>query len=204
MTENNVLIPLFSDPEGPVYRPDVSDLVNITAQPLLPDPYESQMVEVKTSTVPGANEGLFCKQPVDPGTILAFYNGIRREPKKTFDKPDWNKSAYRIFDPTRKKGSLDIPNEFVSLSNYCATLAHKTNHSFLPSAEFEVYDHPRFGLVPCLMTNTDIRAGEEIFVHYGYDLDRCPDWYSDAWDHDIYPVPESFKDLTAQTDETET
>jgi hypothetical protein len=28
----------------------------------------------------------------------------------------------------------------------------------------------RFGLVPCILVNHDVKAGEEIFVHYGYDL----------------------------------
>ena len=33
-------------------------------------------------------------------------------------------------------------------------------------------------------------VGEEIFVHYGYDLDDCPDWYKDAWQRGTYPVPD--------------
>ena len=51
-----------------------------------------------------------------------------------------------------------------------ASYAHKTNHSFMPNAEFVSFEHPRFGLVPCILVNHDVKAGEEIFVHYGYDL----------------------------------
>ena len=58
-----------------------------------------------------------------------------------------------------------------------ASLAHKTNHSFMPNAELDVFDHPRFGLVPCVTATHDIEAGEEVFVHYGYNLSNCPDWY---------------------------
>ena len=165
----------------------------MTRETLLSDPYETEWVEVRPSTVPFANEGLFARRPVKTGQILAFYNGIRREPKITFDAPDWVKSSYRIFDPARKKGSLDIPTEYRDSNQYCASLSHKTNHSFMPSAEFEVYNHPRFGLIPCLVSITSIEAGEEIFVHYGYTLEHCPDWYTDAWAQDNYPIPESFK-----------
>ena len=192
-----LLIPLFSDPAGPYFRRDVADFVSMTKEPLLADPYETEWVEVRPSTVPFANEGLFARKSVEPGQILSFYNGIRRELKRSWDKPDWVKSAYRIFDPTRdeitNKGSLDIPTDYIDFKNYCASLSHKTNHSFLASAEFEIFHHPRFGLVPCLISSAPIQAGEEIFVHYGYTLEHCPDWFTDAWATDNYPVPESFK-----------
>ena len=71
--------------------------------------------------------------------------------------------------------------DFRSLTNYCASLAHKTNHSFIPNCEFGEFHHPRFGLVPCLQAIHSIAAGEEIFVWYGYELDYCPAWYMDAW-----------------------
>ena len=47
-------------------------------------------------------------------------------------------------------------------SAYCATLAHKTNHSFLPNSQFVVFDHPKYGLIPCLATIADIQQGEEV------------------------------------------
>ncbi len=94
---------------------------------------------------------------------------------------DWEYNAYKIFDPALKNGTIDIPMEFRDIKLYCASLAHKTNHSFLPNAEFVAYDHPRFGLIPCLLATHDIEPDEEIFVHYGYELNGCPDWYEEAW-----------------------
>ena len=94
---------------------------------------------------------------------------------------DWTYNAYKIFDPANKNGTIDIPREFTSTSSYAASLAHKTNHSFLPNAEFVAYEHPRFGLVPCLVSTHDVEAGEEVFVHYGYELNGCPEWYEEAW-----------------------
>ncbi len=80
------------------------------------------------------------------------------------------------------------------LENYCGTLAHKTNHSFVANAEFVVFDHPRLGLLPCVLSTHDIEAGEEIFVHYGYNLYNCPEWYEKAWQDGNYPIPDSMKD----------
>jgi hypothetical protein len=42
--------------------------------------------------------------------------------------------VFEIFsvDENGTEGILDIPPEFRSLKAYCATLAHKTNHSFDP------------------------------------------------------------------------
>ena len=53
-------------------------------------------------------------------------------------------------------------SHFQSLSAYCSSLAHKTNHSFLPNGQFVVYDHPKFGLIPCISTIADIEEGEEV------------------------------------------
>ena len=51
----------------------------------------------------------------------------------------------------------------------------------MPNAELVIFDHPRFGLVPSILSTQDIGENEEIFVHYGYELDDCPAWYEDSW-----------------------
>ena len=51
----------------------------------------------------------------------------------------------------------------------------------MPNAELVIFDHPRFGLVPSILSTQDIAENEEVFVHYGYELDDCPDWYESAW-----------------------
>jgi len=65
----------------------------------------------------------------------------------------------------------------------------KANHSFDNNAEYELYDHPRFGAIKCLRARRDISAGDEITVHYGYEDNlppnvdpyaselEAPDWY---------------------------
>ena len=87
-----------------------------------------------------------------------------------------------------------------SEDRYCATLAHKTNHSFQPNAQFVVFQHPKFGLIPAVMVTQDLEQGEEvghdtrcphiishnvplqIVVSYGYDLQESPLWYKQGWE----------------------
>ena len=89
-------------------------LPQMTSLPLVPDPYETSMVEVRQSSVPGAEEGLFARRDVVPDTVLAFYNGVRSQRKK--DGPTtWQNeaNAYKIFDPTCKEGIVNIPPEVI-------------------------------------------------------------------------------------------
>ena len=46
-----------------------------------------------------------------------------------------------------------------------------------------MFDHPKFGLIPCVSTISDIQEGEEITVGYGYELEHAPDWYRLAWEN---------------------
>jgi len=194
--DGGIKVPIFTEPRGPYYKRELATYDHVTSDPLLTDPYECRMVKVAPSKVPGSGEGLFAARDIEPNTIVAFYNGGRIKPRspEDYDHPDWDVNAYKIFDPTRKNGTIDIPKQYRTLDSYCATLAHKTNHSFLPNAEFVTFDHPKYGLVPCLVSNHDIKESEEIFVHYGYHLDTCPDWYEEAWRTGNYAVPDSLKD----------
>jgi len=195
-TENSCIkVPTFSEPDGRLYRREISTVNFVTSSPTLPDPYETSMVEVRNSLVEGAQDGLFARKDIPKNTVLAFYNGVRIDPENSSgEDQDWGADSYKIFDPSSDpQGTIDIPEQFRSLVNYCAALAHKTNHSFVPNSEFMVYDHPRWGVIPCISSIHSVAAGEEIFVRYGYDLDYCPDWYLDAWEKGNYPVPESMK-----------
>jgi len=192
-SEGTIKVPMLSEPEGRLYSREISTHEFVTASPTLPDPYESTMVQVLKSNVEGGNDGLFARKKIEKNTIIAFYNGIRILPNSSESKT-WDEDGYKIFDPsTKPNGTIDIPTKFRELSNYSASLAHKTNHSFIPNTEFVVFDHPRWGVIPCLASIHVIQQGEEIFVKYGYDLDYCPDWYLTAWEQGSYPVPESMK-----------
>ena len=103
------------------------------------------------------------------------------------DNRDWalNGNAITLGDDC----VLDVPAPFDRTACYAATLGHKANHAFDNSAEYELFDHPRFGPIKCLRTRRPIAQGEEITVSYGYDDDlldtfsldmpllEAPDWY---------------------------
>ena len=123
-------MPLFTEPEGRLYKREVATYDYVTSDPLLPDPYEAKMVECRQSRVrysqqlfiyftnyqgnqvPFAGTGLFCRIKVEPNTVLAFYNGKRLRPDKDRDHEDWAENAYKIFDPSIKNQTIDIPKLF--------------------------------------------------------------------------------------------
>ena len=114
-------------------------------------------------------KGIYAKKLIKEDTVIAFYHGIKLPPNYK-EEESWEANGYKIFDPSNSPlGTLDIPEEYRSTSQY-----------FSPNSQFLVYDHPRWGNVPCIASNQDIKAGEDIFVRYGYDLNYCPDWYRDS------------------------
>ena len=50
-------------------------------------------------------------------------------------------------DDAGVEGVLDIPEKFVSVKNYKASLAHKANHSFAPNVRFGRMEHPRWVII---------------------------------------------------------
>ena len=180
------MVPRFSEKCGPQFVREVSTNVFVTNYPKLKDPYESEMIKIRASKVPGANEGIFARDDIKENTVIAFYNGIKL-PDDYEEEDTWEDNAYKIFDPSNKPdGALDILENHRKSTGYIASLAHKTNHSFDPNSQFLVFDHPRWGLVPCIASTRNIDACEEIFVRYGYDLDLCPEWYLEEWKKGSY------------------
>merc|ERR1711976_678425 len=100
--------------------------------PLQEDVYEKVHVYVAPSMgSPLAGEGLFARKTIKKGQLVSLFNGVRRhkEGRKTTigaDSEEW--SYYRLV--LDKNTDLDVPLEYVSLDNYCATLGHKACHTF--------------------------------------------------------------------------
>ena len=116
-----IKVPQFELDDSELYEREVSTCDFMTQNPMLTDPYEEEMVEVRQSRVEGGEEGLFSRKDVKAGTVLAFYNGIRRK-KPEDSSACWQleENAYKIFDPTNKGGVVDIPQHFRSLGSYRA------------------------------------------------------------------------------------
>ena len=89
---------------------------------------------------------------------------------------------------------MDIPKEMATIEKYNATLAHKVSghltilrqkqwtknfqiqHSFTPNCEMDDFEHPRFGDIKCVASLKPIKAGEELTIHYAYELNTAPVW----------------------------
>jgi len=77
-----------------VHRRQIGFYNHICKDPTAADPFESKMVYVGQSEIPGASEGLFAKCEIETGTTAAFYNGSRADPKD-FDPTTWETNNYK-------------------------------------------------------------------------------------------------------------
>ena len=161
---------------------ELADKQTISSTVLLRDPYETEHIVVASCKDIHKGEGLFVRKSVPANTALAFYNGIRLEGKDCIKSDAWEEDAYKIMDllpsDEEEPGVIDIPLEYQNTQNYCASLAHKANHSFKPNAKFILFYHPRFGPVPALVTTLPVPSGGEVLVNYEYAYDEAPPWFT--------------------------
>jgi len=176
--EDGIKKPVFSECSGKVYEYENPTIRNIADHPLLRDPWETERIYVDESELPQGGEGLFAKKDFVAGDIVALYNGIKIK-TSTYASEHMPHSDYRI----RLNGDIDmdIPNGYHKISQYCATLAHKANHTFSPNCEWTLYEHPRFGLIRSLTARIPIKKDEEILVNYQMCLAKSPEWYRCVW-----------------------
>ena len=77
---------------------------------------------------------------------------------------------------------LDIPLEFRDVVKFRRTLGHKVNHLFLVhNTQSKVVHHPVLGGIVCLVARVPILPGDEVTVHYNYDLELAPDWFVEEY-----------------------
>jgi histone-lysine N-methyltransferase SETD7 len=179
---DNICCLQFKRLTGSGYNFDLATKQIISSRPLLRDPYEMEYVVVALCKDIHKGEGLFARKYVPANTILAFYNGVKLEGKDCIKSDTWEEDAYKIMDlletEETESGVLDIPPEYQDTQHYCASLAHKTNHSFKPNTKFTLFSHPRFGLVPALVTLLPVPHGSEVLVNYDYAYDEAPPWFT--------------------------
>ncbi len=159
------------------YRSDESTATRISSDRLLSDPFERLLVRVAPSTMGATSgEGLFARLPLPADTVVTWYNGVR-EPAQRTERRKWedNSNSIALVDDVGARGDVDIdvPAKWASTATYCASLAHKCNHTFDLSQRNAAYCmalHPRFGLIKAIRTLRSIRVDEELLVDYGYNL----------------------------------
>ena len=150
----------------------------------LPDAYEQVTVKCQESSVDMAGDGLFARKDLPANVVVAYYNGLRILPDEHYGlSANCNYQIYVDWLNTNNSPYIDIPNSCIEKSAYCASLAHKANHSFNPNCQYVPVEHPRFGRIPGLKTIKAVRKGEELFSHYKYDMVLAPNWYVEAWEY---------------------
>ena len=157
------------------------------------DPHERKSVFVKNSTNPTAYEGLFARRNFSPGELVSYYGGQRLFKTdvifENMTKEERQEaSACHLALGLRVPGLpedllVDVSGEYRSVVEYRTTLGHKSNHSFNNNVEFWVVDHPVLGVIGCLVAQTEITAGEEIFAHYRYPEVNSVSWYNYDFHH---------------------
>lgn len=178
MPDCEVALPTFipSDVVPTIVYRDVSTRETLCRQPLVPDLYETQRVEVRCSTIDPSMQGLFARSRIPAGELCSWYNGVRCTHEEVDDR-DWalNQATITLDAET----VLDVPEEYNSTDKFCACLGHKANHSVPNNAKYDVFDHPRFGQIKAIRSVRDIDPGEEVCCDYGYkgDPEDLPRWY---------------------------
>jgi len=189
---NDIAVPTFTRLPGDLVGYSLSTLTSVGANPLTEDPYEQRTCKVENSHVEGGGQGLYANRDIEKGEVIAFYNGVRLPYKVGGEKEVWESSGYKIFvNADYKSGErIDLPGDLIYLENYRATLGHKMNHCFDYNCTEWFFAHPRHGVIPCVTSLRNIKAGEEFFLHYGYDPLNCPSWYKESLDAYLAENPE--------------
>jgi len=187
---DGVLVPSYSFLSDQKFSYWPSTLDRVLCPPHQRDPYETRLVRVGTSQMDGGGEGLFAKRFIASGTIVAFYNGVRIGQEESNPHGttgycifvDWGKQLPFPFPWVKEGDQIDIPAMYQSSEDYTATLAHKVNHSFITNCEFTNFCHPCYGLLPAIVTTTDVAKDEELFTNYSLDMKEAPEWYLSCWE----------------------
>lgn len=197
---NGVLELRFADPTGPFYHFKAPSNETFGDQPLLTDILDDKYLVVKQSNVEHevADEGAFATRDIPKGTTITLYSGMiftkhqidlfnnrtaaARAARNATEDEMWYDSKYHGSLPECQKATITIPVEMGSTDIYRATLGHKLNHQFEPNCAFGgVLDSPRFGFIRAFYTLRDIKKGEELFIHYGYNVEKGPIWYRELY-----------------------
>ena len=83
-------------------------------------------VYVGQSRIEFAGEGLFARRPITKSSLVAVFNGARKRHYKRADFEEFSDYCIGLDSNV----SLDIPEYYVNVKNYSATLAHKVRLSF--------------------------------------------------------------------------
>lgn len=162
---------------------------------LMPDPYETKNLQLGKSSIPNSGDGVIARRDLPSGFTIIHYSLLTY---KQFDEV----SIYHSNCQNNKSRSDDerraCTKYEIELFSYRArislppeldkgplpNLGPKVNHHFqFNNSEYDEIEHPRWGVIIGIRTTKPIKAGEEIFTHYGYKKNDFPadaPWYHAA------------------------
>ena len=161
----------------------------------LRDPYEVKTVKLAPSSQPNSGEGVFLirdmprlrfacmyslflySRPIETSlykAACAFNETKSEDYRRHCKKYSLGISSYH--------GVIDLPPEFDV--NPLPNLGPKVNHHFRANnSAYSEIEHPRWGLIQSVTLQRDMKAGEELFTHYGYEAGhKFPEDFPWYWD----------------------
>ena len=161
---------------------------------LMPDPYEAKNLKLGKSSIPNSGDGVIARRNLPSGFIIHYSLFIYKEFDEVsiYDSNCQNNKS-RSDDERRAcfkykirlfsyRASILLPPELDK--GPLPNLGPKVNHHFkFNNSIFEELEHPRWGVIMGVRTTKPIKAGEEIFAHYGLQKNDFPadaPWYHEA------------------------
>lgn len=142
----------------------------------------TSLVQLRKSTIPGAELGLFAKEIIPEGVVLGTFPGYVKdvdaalESKKDDDSRAaakrymWALSEDTVLDPTNEYGKLDLELSYLFGLVKVDTMMARINEPS-PGKDCNVFARMN-GAVVEVVTERTIYAEEEVFMDYGRSYDR--------------------------------
>jgi hypothetical protein len=144
----------------------------------------ADLVDIRCSSIPGANLGLYASRTIPAGTLIGTFPGIVKplevalRGKRSEDARDrckrymWAVDSNRVLDPTNDDGELALELKFWFGLKSVDTMVARINEP-MPGGDCNV--HTRVsgdGKLVKVFAERDIFADTELFMDYGSTFDR--------------------------------
>lgn len=142
----------------------------------------SDLVDIRKSTIPGANLGVFSKKFITEGTVLGSFPGFVRKVEDALSKKSndnardlakkymWALDEETVLDPTNAAGILDLEMSYAGGLIKVDTIMARINEP-PPKKDCNVYSKITGATIE-IIAERDIFSDEELFVDYGQTFDR--------------------------------
>ena len=144
----------------------------------------TNLVDIRRSSIPGANLGLYASRTIPAGTLIGTFPGIVKPledalgGKRSDDARGrckrymWAVDSHRVLDPTNDDGELELKLKFWLGLKSVDTMVARINEP-VHGSNCNVYTHVSGdGKLVEVFAERDIFADTELFMDYGNTFDR--------------------------------